>query len=460
MGQAVTHIAYAPSGRLLVSAATDATLFFFGVNQSVLAPLGFVQLETVPTALAWNPDSSGLVVCLDDGQILEYGTPAGDRSAAAAASGDYELDLKPTRVFDFVPPSDPEPDSETEAALEASEAEAAAAAAAAEAELDPRALAAAGAMFGGEALAGGGKEDVNLVITETGEVIFVDRHGNRTDMNTRFGSRTSRSRSGSWSGSYSYSDDEGSLSGDSFGAGLGGQRRRRRRRRRDDKGDGDDDGSADGEGESGDGDAEDGDDDNASVDISPVIAIVFLDRDTFVLSFGGSLAGVLYVCAWDEAEPVSIHPAPQPFVEAPSVPIRSMRLSADGARLVYGCDDGTVHVRHVADLEGTHDYENVHDMDEGSVLGVAASFDGSVVVSAGADGTLFVSEVVGQQAAKVRATLTPKVDRVEREAGDLVDITDPNAYSIHQAKLKVFKLSICCVVIAMNFFFPPFLFFV
>lgn len=196
---------------------------------------------------------------------------------------------------------------------------------------------------------------------------------------------------------------------------------------------------------------------------------------------------MLYECTWDTDLPIAEYPlglGPRAMQKEGAVPPSAdcMEYSLSREVLITGADDGSISLRSVQNPDFFSRIQ-MHDGDRGHVVSVATSFDENFVLSAGADGLLVVYNLKkGQlmEEAKTRAatmarqlaegavpdedyvygkedaaegsadvvpgfphaesstkslaeaTLDPAAEQVEAP-----DITDPSAYSIQDAKLKV-----------------------
>jgi hypothetical protein len=206
----------------------------------------------------------------------------------------------------------------------------------------------------------------------------------------------------------------------------------------------------------------------------------------FYASFSGRLAGTIYECAWDNEYPLGEAPAglgPRAMqVDGAKPPgIISMRYSKSKEMLVTGSDDGSLSVRSPDALEFFARMQ-MHDGDRGAVVAAVISFDDHFVLSAGLDGLMAVYSIRRAELleeAKSRAAILARealdavadpeyafqkedaeegstavppgfthVDSSTRTAEEHApdhmirkqeptDISDPSAYSIQDAKLKV-----------------------
>ena len=61
--EAVVALALSPDLQTLATGSTDQTAFLFHMAEPAqLEPIGLVELQQVPTCLAWSPNSSRLLI--------------------------------------------------------------------------------------------------------------------------------------------------------------------------------------------------------------------------------------------------------------------------------------------------------------------------------------------------------------------------------------------------------------
>lgn len=208
----------------------------------------------------------------------------------------------------------------------------------------------------------------------------------------------------------------------------------------------------------------------------------------FYLSLGGDLAGSVYECSFDSEYPLAELPlgkGPRAQQEEGAVPpsALSLRFNVRKDLLVTGSDDGSVSVRPLSSPDFFIRLLQ-HDGDRGHVVSAVTSHDDCFLLSAGSDGLLVVSNLkkdtlveearvrtAAKEAEAAAAVADPDYvfQKEDAEEGSTVvvpgfvhvdssttsaqeqvpdamvskaegpDITDPAAYSIQDAKLKVSK---------------------
>jgi WD40 repeat protein len=218
-------------------------------------------------------------------------------------------------------------------------------------------------------------------------------------------------------------------------------------------------------------------------------------NNRFYLTLGGDHAGFLYDCSF-EAEfalaewPLGVGPRATQEEDATPPSAVSLRYNANKDLIITGSDDGSVSVRSVS---CPHFFARLlnHDGDRGHVISAITSYDDAFLLSAGTDGLLVVSNLRKDtltQEAQARQVLLDKEAEAEAAAAEAeaasrdpyyvymkedpeegstavlpgfvhvesstkaaqeelpdamvrkavnADITDPAAYSIQDAKLKV-----------------------
>lgn len=175
------------------------------------------------------------------------------------------------------------------------------------------------------------------------------------------------------------------------------------------------------------------------------------DRE-FDATFGGSLSGEVFRCDLESGVVVGVAPLLPPAAAAGlnAGELSFSGLSTSGKLFLAGSADGRVHVRPAnapVPSGGDHSqgvYEAaLHDGERGRIAGIACSFDDMTLLSGGGDGVLYVRDLgrafVDQLGAgrahhdgDVSAVPTVKMEPFV----DGLDIVDPKAYSIEEAKQK------------------------
>ncbi|KAG8464582.1 hypothetical protein KFE25_009950 [Diacronema lutheri] len=170
-----------------------------------------------------------------------------------------------------------------------------------------------------------------------------------------------------------------------------------------------------------------------------VRTLAYGPADGYTLTLAGEqLSLVRFECgALSDAEPRGCS------TKHPSA-ITAAATSRTGTLEIVGHADGSVHARRAGDARALWWRGVYHDGERGAVSAVAASWDDEYVLTAGADGNMYVF-AVGELPDKPPPPLPPHVpalDTAEEEEetsalkGGVDDIADPAAYSIQEAKLK------------------------
>ncbi|KAK3770719.1 hypothetical protein RRG08_037905 [Elysia crispata] len=185
---------------------------------------------------------------------------------------------------------------------------------------------------------------------------------------------------------------------------------------------------------------------------SPILNASYAEEEgQFWLSMGEFDAGYLYKCKFTPPEEqarmmpdnidkplmsVAVH-------ESNDVPIHVIKYSQSGQRVMFGMANGQIRIQQ---LEEPHDLAqlgpqwtlSVHDNNYGHITALASSFDGSMVLSTGADGNFFQFSFMSQEAMeeKIKENKARLPSAKELQGKVVDDIDDPNAYSIEDAKQK------------------------
>ncbi|XP_052805423.1 cilia- and flagella-associated protein 44-like isoform X2 [Mya arenaria] len=188
---------------------------------------------------------------------------------------------------------------------------------------------------------------------------------------------------------------------------------------------------------------------------SPILTGFYGDKPgTIWLSMGNFDAGYLYECEFpppssaDEDSGEAIREvAPLKAIAVPDsndVPICTIKWSKNGQQAMFGMENGQIRIQnliHAFDISelGPSWCLSMHDNNYGQITGLLQSYDGSMLISVGADGNFFLFSVMGQEQldqkiAENKAKLPSAKKLDESNLPD--DIEDPNAYSIEEAKQK------------------------
>ncbi|KAH9503836.1 Cilia- and flagella-associated protein 44 [Bulinus truncatus] len=177
------------------------------------------------------------------------------------------------------------------------------------------------------------------------------------------------------------------------------------------------------------------------------------EEGTFWLSMGDFDAGYLYECKFTSPEEQALMMPDNidkplkavPVLESEDVPIQVVHYSNNGQWVFFGLANGQVRVqqleepRDLAQL-GPQWTLSIHDNTYGQITSVVTSFDGSVVLTCGADGNffqfLFMSQEELEEKIRENKAKLPSARKVDLLGKPIDDIDDPNAYSIEDAKQK------------------------
>jgi len=123
-------------------------------------------------------------------------------------------------------------------------------------------------------------------------------------------------------------------------------------------------------------------------------------------------------------------------------PVTVLQASLDGSLLALGTAAGFVQLRSLAQLDRVLS-SNPHDGSHGQVNAVTVSADGKLLISAGADGNVFLQSVtapLSAQATIAAATVPSAVALQSEDASQALveaeDIVNPSQYSIEESKQK------------------------
>ncbi|KAJ3297198.1 Cilia- and flagella-associated protein 44 [Borealophlyctis nickersoniae] len=110
------------------------------------------------------------------------------------------------------------------------------------------------------------------------------------------------------------------------------------------------------------------------------------------------------------------------------------------ARMALGEEGSSEDVSRVTDVAGQYWFGHAHDSRGGRVNSVQTTFDDAFLCSAGAEGGLFVWRVSMEEIKKSDAyEATDFADQDSDGLDAFEDITDPNAYSLQESKIKAEK---------------------
>ena len=164
----------------------------------------------------------------------------------------------------------------------------------------------------------------------------------------------------------------------------------------------------------------------ADVDAGGVLSILPIGRNSraFYIGFEKE-GGLLWKCAGSAVETVSRHDAP----------ICSLAFSRSGQYMLSGGSDGSVCL---SDAEQPKQYWQGRVHGASPKVFAQLSFDDAYVLSAGADGNLFVHKMATTDAkeAILSAISLPNLADAGALAAGAVDITDGATYSIEEAKQR------------------------
>ncbi|GFO10997.1 cilia- and flagella-associated protein 44-like [Plakobranchus ocellatus] len=185
---------------------------------------------------------------------------------------------------------------------------------------------------------------------------------------------------------------------------------------------------------------------------SPILNASYTEEEgTFWLSMGEFDAGYLYKCKFTSPEEKAVMMPDNidkpliaiPVHESNDVPIHIIKYSQSGQRVMFGMANGQIRIQQ---LEEPHDLAqlgaqwtlSVHDNNYGNITALASSYDGSMLLSAGADGNFFQFNFMDQETMEEKIKENKAKLPSARDLADKVvdDIDDPNAYSIEDAKQK------------------------
>ncbi|XP_072470087.1 cilia- and flagella-associated protein 44 [Notamacropus eugenii] len=181
----------------------------------------------------------------------------------------------------------------------------------------------------------------------------------------------------------------------------------------------------------------------------PILCGFYSSPKKFWISLGGYDAGFLYHCKFpakpaktmeeEQNEPFAFH-----FIEnADDNPIRVISFSLTKMMMFCGMQNGQIRVYilkdkslQLTDMQNYWSY-NVHDNNYGQIQALCPSYDDRFVLSCGADGNIFVFNVLSEEELEedLKATVPPPRIGIETEKR-AEDIEDPDAFSIEAARRK------------------------
>ncbi|XP_059133112.1 cilia- and flagella-associated protein 44 isoform X1 [Peromyscus eremicus] len=183
---------------------------------------------------------------------------------------------------------------------------------------------------------------------------------------------------------------------------------------------------------------------------SPILCGFYSEPGKFWVSLGNYDAGFLYHCQFPPffSDSDFQNQADEPFdfrflEDTEDNPIQTFAFSSNQTMMFCGMRNGGIRVYILSEsdpsLTSLKDYWhfNVHDNNYGCVKGISASFDDQYLVTAGADGNIFVFSVISQVVAEKEAKAKVPSPRFGIESEPIPeDIEDPKAYSIENARRK------------------------
>lgn len=162
----------------------------------------------------------------------------------------------------------------------------------------------------------------------------------------------------------------------------------------------------------------------------------------FRVTMSGYGAGSVWRCTWGEADgETPAEPVPE-FKTPTTGPTSFFGYSASGNYQLMGTADGVVRVQPTSSPfgspEGRYWQACLHDMLDGRVTAVAMSFDESYLLSAAADGTLYLQEakIEGKSPATPSPSGSESLTTLADAAAPAADITSISEYTIEEAKQK------------------------
>ncbi|XP_059142623.1 cilia- and flagella-associated protein 44-like isoform X2 [Physella acuta] len=176
------------------------------------------------------------------------------------------------------------------------------------------------------------------------------------------------------------------------------------------------------------------------------------EEGNFWLSMGDFDAGYLYECRFlPEEEKALMMPdnidkplRAIPVSESSDIPIEVIQFSNSGQSVVFGMANGQLRVQQLNEPNDLSELGpqwtlSMHDNSYGKVTSVVSSFDGTMVLTSGADGNFFQFSFMTQEELeekiKENKAKLPSARYIEQQKL-IDDIEDPNAYSIEDAKQK------------------------
>ncbi|CAH6792361.1 cilia- and flagella-associated protein 44 [Phodopus roborovskii] len=183
---------------------------------------------------------------------------------------------------------------------------------------------------------------------------------------------------------------------------------------------------------------------------SPILRAFYSGPGRFWVSLGSYDSGFLYHCQFPPLSSASDfqEQEDEPFdfrvlEDTEDNPIQTFTFSSNQMMMFCGMRNGAirVYVLRQSDpfLTSLHDYWhfNVHDNDYGCIKSISVSFDSQYLVTAGADGNIFVFNIFSQFMVEkqTKAKVPPPRFGIESEPVP-EDIEDPKAYSIENARRK------------------------
>lgn len=188
----------------------------------------------------------------------------------------------------------------------------------------------------------------------------------------------------------------------------------------------------------------------------PVLWLAFANDQpsSFLVSMGGSAAGAVWRCRLDDddsssaQELVTIGSA---TADGATAAISYFGYSRDGNLALFGTTDGRVRAQPTDVPYGTPSGRywegTLHDMQLGSITGVVLSHDGSCLISAARDGTLYALTNNLQPPQDLPAAPLPTLAEAQAQAqsGPCMDITDSQQHCIEDDKQRAEQDSLLAV---------------
>ncbi|XP_014734065.1 PREDICTED: cilia- and flagella-associated protein 44 [Sturnus vulgaris] len=182
---------------------------------------------------------------------------------------------------------------------------------------------------------------------------------------------------------------------------------------------------------------------------SPILCGFYSSPGKFWLSLGGYDSGFLYHCEFshdDEEDPEKRKDEPFdviPMEDTNDNPIHQISFCTSNPLMFCGMQDGSLRAYPLsvkdlsADVLKDYWYMNVHDNDNGQILGICCSHDERCLITCGGDGNIFTFDLWSEEELpkELKVIIPPPRSGLEKEKA-AEDIKDPNAYTIEEYKQK------------------------